>query len=175
MVINFKIKKDKHFSSNWLYKIFNVFYKCIFIKKKIIEYDITFKNNCLYKSNNDDINKLFGFSIGTNHMENSIRFGWRSNGKAIKIFAFYHINGQFQYRKVCDVQTNTEYKYICSINKKEDYYYYKLDVYLGDENIGYYKSYNFRLENKIKFSYNLYPYFGGNLTAPNEIDIIFKS
>jgi hypothetical protein len=173
MHINFKINRNEHYTNNWLYKFFNLFHKCVFKHNKILKYDIKFKNNCLYKPKNDDINKLFGFSLGFDHMNNSIRFGWRSNNKVIEIFAFYHINKQFKYRKICEVLTEKEYKYICSVYTYNEYYFYKLEVYDDEQNIGNYKSYKFKFDNKINFSYNLYPYFGGDLKCPNDMNIIF--
>jgi hypothetical protein len=176
MEIDFKIKKGDHYTSSYVFKILLLLYNFIFFRKKELQFDITFGPSCLYKLPEDDINKLFGFSIGHNHMKNSIRFGWRNlyPSKQIEIFAFYHIDGQFKFRKICNVDIGKTYVYNCTIEKKDDHFFYFLNVYDGQNLVGSYKSYLFKIKSKIHFSYNLFPYFGGSYPAPHDMIIKFK-
>ncbi len=176
MKFNFIIKKDKHYTHSYVGKILLLLYKFLFTNKKELRYNIIFDSSCCYKLPDDDINKLFGFSIGFNHMKNSIRFGWRNlyPSKEIEIFAFYHIDGQFKYRKICNIDIDKQYTYSCVIEKKDDYYFYSLTVFDGENILGSYKSYLFKLKSKANFSYNLFPYFGGNMPAPHDMVIKFK-
>ncbi|MEK6879299.1 MAG: hypothetical protein AABY22_06810 [Nanoarchaeota archaeon] len=116
-----------------------------------------------------DINKLFGFSFGLHHRD-SIRLGWRpsKNENKIDIYYYCYNNGVrsfdficevdcFRYNTakiVCDYKSNT---FEISITKP-----YKHTIQLGKIKFIY---------PKFKIGYYLFPYFGGNKTAPCSMNI----
>ena len=117
-------------------------------------------------NNQADINKLYGLSdCGTNHMESSIRFGWRWYDDSLEIHWFKHSDSKFSFGKICNVTLGLPFK--CSLKIKEDKYVMNVD---GNEveiirapcGLNYHR-------------YYLYPYFGGDETAPHYIRIKIKN
>ena len=153
----FKIKKDKHRST---FKI-----KYIFDDK--INFDVILSESCKYKSKSEenqyDVNKIFGISDGGSHMKNSARLGWRYLNDKLELMAFTHNNGVFSFEKICDAQPN--FIYNCQINLLIDKY-----QFIVDNNIVYMDRY----KSNTNFKYLLYPYFGGDETAPHNIEIKIK-
>ena len=165
----FIIKKNRHYSN--LLKI-----KLHILKNKI-KYKILFDESSQYDlKNNDqyDINKLFGISYGFHH-RNSARFGWRwdlDKGK-IEILAYVYKNGKrineweqdihiayidfFEFYEM-EIQKNKN-EYIFTLKKDSDKKVYKKLI---------------KSRAKCFFSYELFPYFGGNKKAPHDISISFK-
>lgn len=136
---------------------------------------VTFDKSAIYQFKTDDqydINKLFGLSYGMHHT-NSVRFGWRSLGDYsdnIEILAYCYVDGK---RVVEDginlfiamVNINREYRYqiIVSDNSYSLTIHNDKNVMIGHKSIPH---------NKLPFwGYKLYPYFGGNRTAPHNITI----
>jgi hypothetical protein len=159
---NFSIKQGKHYSN---------FYFDFTIKKEI-DFTVIFKENCLYpidknNENSYDINKLFGLSDDYTHMKNSLRIGWTcENNKNIKLFSFIHNNYQFNSELLCTVNPEEEIKIKLIIYDKE----YGILVYYKDKII--YNKYKRTSNWNIPFRYILKPYFGGNLVAPKDLDIL---
>lgn len=128
---------------------------------------VQFSEKCWWKNprNYDEkfaINKLFGFSHGFHH-NNSIRFGWVPDfdiENHVKIYAYYYNNKIRSQIYITTISTllwfTAEIKIInnnatLTINNKKTNFYYKLP--------------------KCILGYELYPYFGGNNTAPNKLEI----
>ena len=90
----FTIKEGKH-RSGYRYKTsrenkFNI--ECIFDSSVIYTTEDPV--------NQWDVNKLWGVSdCGNNHMDNSIRFGWRWLNDSLEILWFRHLNGNFEFEK----------------------------------------------------------------------------
>ncbi len=160
----YTIKKNNHYSG---------IHFCINLDKKVMQRYVMFSENCKYVFDDIDrfdINKLFGFSEGLHH-KNSARFGWLYNPNTDKfeIHAYVYADGQLNL-------TNT---YICSvfsgsvtnllINVVDDHY--EFGVITGGVNKNVYRKKVPRGKSTTKLGYNLYPYFGGNKTAPHEMDI----
>jgi hypothetical protein len=114
--------------------------------------------------NQYDINKLWGVSdCGNRHHDNSIRFGWRWLNDSLEILWYRRLAGQFEFEKITTVNLDeTNYMHL-SISKN---------------------SYELRVNEVIKTAqrpcsgdykrYKLYPYFGGDETAPHNITIRIK-
>lgn len=159
------IKKDKH-SSSPLIK-FDIVYN------KWIQFRVKFTESCLYKFDNvdgEDINKLMGFSDGGYHMNNSARIGWRCiNNKDIELFSFCHINGKMDYKYITSVEIDEQVLINMFVNDDE----YMIDVTNSN-----FKMFTTRVKrgakNKFNVDYLLYPYFGGNHTAPHDIEILIE-
>lgn len=151
------IKKDKHYPETGSYSKFN---------GTIIQFKAIFDSSAIYQtklsSNQNDINKLYGVAdCGTHHHENSARFGWRWNGQTVEIFAYYYVNKVRNFVKLGNAGIGEENRYVISIE--------------GDQ---YVFQYNDKIT-KVKRhcdspsfdGYLLYPYFGGDETAPHDISI----
>lgn len=119
-----------------------------------------------------DINKLFGLGFGWNHHDNSVRFGWLWNDvkKYVEVYYYWYDEKIRQYERV-------QYSFYEGIE-------YKFEIVLNDNNWAMMNIYDFRdkvIGSKIirnidvkKFGAHLYPYFGGNKTAPKDIVISIK-
>jgi hypothetical protein len=108
-----------------------------------------------------DINKLFGRSFGLHH-KNSVRFGWRIDGNKIAIYSYSYVNGQRISNMITKCSVEKEYKFTMTTKDKLtilevdcDSYKIRYGVETGGSNFGY----------------KLYPYFGGNKTAPHDLTI----
>lgn len=158
----FKIKKNKHYSNNLFYKLFN------FLNlRKEINFNVIFDESSYYNLNNSnqlDVNKLFGFSIGYHH-KNSVRFGWNSYSKdLVSIYSYCYINGVRKINFMTNININSEYK--MSIIDKKNYYLFVITDSKNKIIVD-----NVSKENITGISYNLWPYFGGNEKSPHDIRI----
>lgn len=161
----FKIKKDKHYSNGFFHKLIH-----LFRDKKYVKHTIMFDDSFEYDLGTEDqldINKLFGYSIGFNHHKNSVRFGWNCIKGELCIYTYCYFNGERKMDFLTTIKPNTENKF--SINDKGDYYLFT--VIDHNDKITQTKI------DKVKksfFKFNLWPYFGGNRTAPHDIKIFFE-
>lgn len=134
---------------------------------------VSFTNSCLYKldENYDQVNKLFGFSEGFHHW-NSARIGWRClDGKTIELLAYSYIDGVRTIKHImsckpnnwvfCNIQ-NQDSKYIFKVFTSKD----KIATVVIDKN----PKRSFYSLFKL-FIYNLYPYFGGKIPSPKNMNI----
>lgn len=157
----FKIKKGKHRSG----------YRFWFTFSKKISYECKLKSSCIYNIESldkFDVNKVFGFSTSKHHHQNSARLGWTSlNGNNIQLWSYIYDNGQRVVGHIANVEANEKFK--CTIIAEKGRYKYILEK--KDEIIE--KDINVISEHS-KFKYLLYPYFGGNLPAPHDIEIILR-
>jgi hypothetical protein len=153
----FKIDKDNHSSSNafeWT-------------KKDNISFEFQFDSSAIYQTvdpvNQWDVNKLFGVSDGGFHTRNSARFGWRWVDNHLEILAFTHLNGNFYFEKICNAEIGKTY--LCNLKLQKDYEFSCID----ESNIW---TKNMPRWAEAKGSrYYLWPYFGGDETAPHDITI----
>ena len=137
-------------------------------KDTIFNWNIIFDSSAIYSTldslNQYDINKLIGLSdCGTRHLENSIRFGWRWLDNSLQILWFKHENGEFTFGLIDSVSLCESHLYELNIWS----WNYGLCV---DGNCVYID--RDCLEQRKR--YMLYPYFGGQETAPHDIKIKIK-
>jgi hypothetical protein len=156
----FRIDSGDHSSSNSLE----------WTRKDIVTFDVVFDSTAIYTTvdpiNQYDVNKLFGVSDGGLHVRNSARFGWRwLNGK-LELMAFTHLNGLFHFEKVCDLEIGKQYT--CSVSLGDDYTFTCID---GSNPVIVHME---RWHNVSGSRYYLWPYFGGDETAPHDITIKIK-
>ena len=158
----FIIKKNRHYSN------------LLKIKLHILKNKIKYKQYDLKSNDQYDINKLFGISYGFHH-RNSARFGWRwdLDKDKIEILAYVYKNGKrineweqdihiayidfFEFYEM-EIQKNKN-EYIFTLKKDSDKKVYKKLI---------------KSRAKCFFSYELFPYFGGNKKAPHDISISFN-
>lgn len=136
-----------------------------FTSKSELRFDALFDSSCIYQtvdpSNQEDINKLYGFSdCNSQHLENSARVGWRWSDDSLRIFGYVHNNGDMLFQEVTTVAIGAVIH--CRIVCLADQYEFDVNdktVYLPRHCSGRYSR------------YRLYPYFGGDETAPHDIHI----
>ena len=131
--------------------------------KFVVQFNKTAKYTSINEENQFDINKLYGFSDNNSfHHNNSARFGWRWVNEELQLFAYCYSNGERHY----DFITNLD------LGK-----FYALKIEITDD------AYEFSVSNNKLVSierssntswgikYKLYPYFGGDETSPQDIEI----
>jgi len=133
-----------------------------------LKFEVTFDSSAVYTTvdpvNQGDINKLYGVAdCGTLHQTNSARFGWRWYNNQLEVHAYTYLN------KV----RMSAYIGAVTLGKKSIY-----ELELGDQ------LYTFGLDGRQVTlpractgegaGYQLYPYFGGDETAPHDIQIIIQ-
>lgn len=142
--------------------------KSIFVPVKCsqVSFKAKFDSSAIYKtaadSNQADINKLYGFSDNNAaHHEYSARFGWRWSNNALRLFAYDYNNGVMSFKELGAVQIGVENT--CSIRISGNEYVFTLN---GVETKMPRASITTLAE-----GYKLFPYFGGNESAPHTISI----
>lgn len=162
----YTIEKGKHRSG--------IFFKPTFNLSKEREFHFIFTNSCIYHSDDLDlanqINKLCGFSFGYHHLD-SIRIGWQANSEdknKIKLFYYLYNKGVHTEKYICDVDLHSlnEIKILCDYRNnrfcihvsKRDGVTIKMDLVKF-------------IFPTIKIGYYLFPYFGGKLPAPHDMEI----
>lgn len=162
------IHKGKHRPRFWWLQL------RIWHNKKSISRKVTFGSNCNYDLPGDaddlDVNKLFGLGYFWNKKE-SARFGWNYNKLTNKIdlFAYYHLNGVMNFKKICDVFMGSEYLMILNIydgNYSFAAWSVNDGLPVGDTLI--------EKPHAKKWSYALGCYLGGNKTLDHDITIEIK-
>ena len=136
-----------------------------FLKSRL-SFCAKFSQSCIYNFNTVDqfdINKLMGFSRGLHH-HNSARIGWRSKEDKIEIVSYCYIN-KIRIQEETLAIISPEENIYCSIFDK------KTSWIISVQTISFYKKIEIPKDNVIKFGYMLFPYFGGNMTAPNNMEI----
>ena len=155
----FTIKKGRHRST----------YALNYSKDTVFGWNIEFDSSAIYKTvdslNQLDINKLIGWSdCGSNHMDNSIRFGWRWLNDSLEIHWFKHELGEFSFDLIKRVTL-------------EESHYYELTISTWDYKLSVDGTYVHVPRNcpREYRRYQLYPYFGGQEPAPHDIKISISS
>jgi hypothetical protein len=132
---------------------------------KAIKFKAMFDSSAIYQTvkagNQGDINKLHGMSdCNTPHQSNSARFGWRWYAQRLEIWAYAYVNNERKFTFITAVAINAYSQYELSFIDSE--YVFKVnDVSVKLP----------RFCNLDASGYKLYPYFGGDETAPHEITI----
>ena len=112
------------------------------------------------------LKKLYGLSdCNDNHTKTSMRLGWRWLNDSLEIHWFKHTNENFSFAKISTINLNTIVNF--SITFDENYYHVSVDI----DTVTIDRPCNSQSIRK----YYLWPYFGGNETAPHDIKIKIKS
>jgi len=130
-------------------------------------FDESAKYESVLPENQYAINKLYGFADNNqHHQKNSARFGWRwsTTDNIIEIYAYVYNNEVMSNEYITSVGFNETHTY--SILVEPDSYVFTVDnvVISMDRTNKYDRGMN----------YILYPYFGGDETAPHDIKIRIK-
>lgn len=160
-----------------------------------ISYKVRFRDSCKYTLPSEDqldINKLFGIGyfswkvfymkkfgfiklpwVRPFHHVNSVRFGWRynpSNEKSIEILAYWYDDGVRMSHSMGFVNIGVEYLYSLSSNENGGHH---MSVSAGVGQVYFHlMEYMVSLDQSLDIGYSLGLYFGGNQTAPHNMEII---
>lgn len=152
----FKIKKGNHYPTGIHFGI---------TFSNTLEFEARFDETCLYSfDDNDiyDINKLYGLSTSYHHHVQSARFGWRClDGENIEILTYSYDNSERLQSEVLGTVKPNE-NFYCKLEIKKDKFIY---------NFNNVKTVEVEKGNSWWMKYRLYPYFGGNKTAPHDMFI----
>lgn len=165
---SYKIKKGNHYASGLHFDL---------TFKKEIKFKCKFDKSCLYYiEDNDkyDINKLCGFSTTWFHHKQSARVGWRClDGKTIQLLTYTYNNGVRE-QKETDLLgvVFPDEEFEVTMFDNENSYEYTFEK-LGDENSKI-KCVDKKQPDWFLFNYILFPYFGGNKTAPHDMIVYLK-
>lgn len=131
----------------------------------IVKFDSTAIYSTVNSENQFDINKLYGFSDNnSDHQQFSARFGWRWSDNALHIFGYVYNKGIRIFKELGTINTGTENN--CSIKVTPKSYIFLLNGIVDSLP---------RMSTTVKATgYKLYPYFGGDETAPHDIYIQIK-
>jgi hypothetical protein len=154
--VTYIIKKGEHYCNPNPLK---------FTSKNELNFTAAFDSSCIYStvnaSNQNDINKLFGFSdCNTHHLENSARVGWRWSNDSLRIFGFVHNDGEMISQEITTAEIGSVIN--CRITCLDTQYEFEVNG----------KTVRLPRHCSDNYSrYKLYPYFGGDETAPHRIKI----
>lgn len=134
-----------------------------------INFIAKFDSSAIYRTKIDDnqldINKLYGFSDNnSSHHLFSARFGWRWSDNALRLFGYVYNNGVRHSKELGIVSIGSENS--CSIKVNQSSYVFTLNGKVDSLP---------RTSPTVKANgYKLYPYFGGDETAPQTIYVYIK-
>lgn len=139
------------------------------VKYQQLSFIVKFDSSAIYKTanpaNQNDINKLFGFSDNNAaHHNYSARFGWRWSNNALRLFGYIYNNSVRSDEELGTIKIGIENN--CSIKVTDSTYLFTLN----------HKLVTMPRESKtVKAEgYKLYPYFGGDEMAPHTVSIWIK-
>jgi hypothetical protein len=139
------------------------------IETSEMKFVVKFDSTAIYQTNDPqnqyDINKLYGFSDNNAaHHLFSARIGWRWSDNALRLFGYVYNNGIVDSKELCPVLIGSDVN--CSIKTTAGFYIFTVDHKVDSLP---------RLSTTpVAKGYQLYPYFGGDETAPHEILIKIK-
>lgn len=156
--VTYTLKKNRHYSK----PILPFFYGWNITRLTTI---IEFDKSCLYNESEleySGVNKLTGITNLFIHND-SYRWGWRSNGSHIDLYAYIYDDGQRFYKKITSVLPNRKYELtiIKWIDKVQ---------YIINDNV-FYTNTGLNLKNDSAITYINRPYFGGRSKSPHDMNI----
>lgn len=158
--VEYRILQGQQFCDKSIYQM---------VKYDSLSFIVKFDSSAIYqttsKGNQDDINKLFGFSDNNaQHQQYSARFGWRWSNNALRIFGYVYNNGVRSFKDLGIVDIGKDN--YCSIKVSGKTYIFNLNG----------KSSTMSRESTTEKAegYKLFPYFGGDEAAPHTILIWIK-
>jgi hypothetical protein len=134
-----------------------------------MKYVVRFDSSAIYQTvdpgNQEDINKLFGFSDNNmDHHQYSARIGWRWSNSALRLFGYVYNAGVVSSLELATIPIGADVH--CSITVAGSQYIFTV----GDM----VKQLPRQAATPRAKGYRLYPFFGGDETAPHEIRIWMK-
>lgn len=134
-----------------------------------MKFMVKFDSSSIYQTelpeNQYAVNKLWGFSEGTDNHYNSARIGWSWTDNALRLYGYAYVSGELHYQEITSVTIGTEIS--CNIKLAAETYLFTVN--------GVTLSLPRGTSSSHASGYQQYPYFGGNETAPHLITILIKS
>lgn len=156
---NYRILKGNHYCD------FSVF-KAIGLTEQ--NFKVKFDSTAVYKTltedNQFDINKLFGFTEGLDPHKNSARIGWSYNNDSLRFYGYVYNNSVLATQEITTCAIGKVFNCSIKIDKKN----YIFSV--GEKSITLERG----VSTDLAEGYQLYPYFGGDETAPHTINIFIS-
>ena len=160
----YTISKGSHYSDGKIDKLWGNDNR-----KNSWNWEVIFDSTAIYQTSNPlnqlDVNKLLGFSdCGDHHSTTSHRIGWRYNN-GLELLSYNRLDGNFLFQPISTININEV------IN---------IEMSFADENYiicidGICDTMQRNCSSWTGRKYTLWPYFGGNETAPHDIKIKIKS
>lgn len=155
--IQYTIKKGAHYADPTAYR------PATFSELRfLVQFDSSAVYQTVSAENQYDINKLYGFSDNdSEHHLFSARFGWRWSDGALRLFAYVYNAGVLTWRELATINIGDSLE--CSIHVSGNEYIF----YYGDRWVSMPRE----STTPAAQGYMLYPYFGGDEPAPQDISI----
>lgn len=141
--------------------------------KASFNFDVKFDSTAIYTTtdsvNQGDINKLYGFSDceSRDHHQNSARFGWNWLDNKLNLYAYCYANAKRSYEYIASIKIGRVTNCRITINADTSYTFYVNDTASVSMKRGCASADTVQ-------KYRLYPYFGGDETAPHDIKILIN-
>ena len=157
----YKISKGEHFSENSIFKAISGLKAMSFT----VIFDSTAKYTTVIPQNQYDINKLYGFADNNKfHHLFSARIGWRWISNNLELLGYVYNDSIVKYTSIGFFPLNTELP--CKIEVAGKKYLFRVNNTLAELPR--------TSPDSTATGYQLYPYFGGDETAPHDIYIRIK-
>ncbi len=160
--VTYTIAKGQHYANNDSTNL-------EIINFKQLNFICKFDNSAIYsnsnKANQSDINKLYGFSDNNkNHHDFSARFGWNWFNNGLHLWAYTYNDSLVHVKDLGIVTIGAEIT--CSIKVLPKHYQYTVN--------GINTFVPRTATTATAVGYKLYPFFGGDEPAPQDITILIK-
>jgi hypothetical protein len=158
--VHYRIARGEHYSEQGTYAK---------VEYTELRFLVKFDSSAIYTTANPnnqyDINKLYGFSDNdAHHHEFSARIGWRWSKEALRLFGYIYNNGIVNSEEITTINISSEND--CSIKISGNSYIFSVN--------GKTTSMPRTSTGAVAKGYKLFPYFGGDETAPHDIHIWIK-
>ena len=158
--IDYLIAAGQHYANQNGYQPVNI---------STLSFTVRFDSSALYHSvetvNQEDINKLYGFADNNaNHEQYSARIGWNWARNALRLYAYVYNAGVRSSQEIGTISIGAEHS--CSIKVVANQYQFTVDKL----SISMPRS----SQTTEGAGYRLFPYFGGDETAPHDIHIVIR-
>ncbi len=135
-----------------------------------------FDSSCVYSFPDSNvqlaINKIFGYSFGSNHHNNSFRIGWRCKDSVIEVLAYWYIRHQRFNKLLFVIEPRKRFFIQAAMDcEKVKINYLTEDLELEYKEV-FYNPENHPLKN---WGYVNYPFFGGRKEAPHDMMIYLNA
>ena len=159
--VSYTIKAGEHFCDKNEFKPVE-----LLAQRFVVRFDSSAIYQTIDPANQDDINKLYGFSDNNaQHHQFSARFGWRWSAGAVRLFGYVYNNGAVTSKQISTVAIGTNAD--CNLQVTPTHYRFTVD--------GVTDSLPRLSQTPTAKGYQLYPYFGGDEAAPHDITIFIRN
>jgi len=163
----YTIDRGNHYSDGPIDKLFGNNNRAI-----SWEWEVIFEPSCIYsesdlfnRSNYLDVNKLIGFSdCDRHHSQYSCRIGWRASGDSIELLIYKRDDNNIAFKSLKKVYSDQLVN--VTLNFKDTTYISCIDG-ICDTLVRPCPDWSGR-------KYSLFPFFGGQETAPHKMKILIK-